>query len=189
MTPAVNFINIKRANFLYESLFLAAFLVTFWLWWTYESTFVRKIRPFNVDEIDPWSHGVTLCAIHRLQKDNLDWLYWSEINPFLINNQKRVNLKTFVLNRGFTCITCFFTKIWSHWQHRWTDFIFGCIANPQMSNLDYLFLRLWCYQRNKIFSFSREKERKNKKKGKCIHWRCPMVPLALDKKLISLRNL
>jgi len=31
LTPAVNFINVKRANFLYKSLFLAAFLVTFWL--------------------------------------------------------------------------------------------------------------------------------------------------------------
>jgi len=30
--PAVNFINIIRTNFSYELPFLAAFLVTFWLW-------------------------------------------------------------------------------------------------------------------------------------------------------------
>ncbi len=32
LTPAVNFINVKHANFLYKRPFLAAFLVTFWLW-------------------------------------------------------------------------------------------------------------------------------------------------------------
>jgi len=38
--------------------FLAAFLVTFWLWWTYKSTFVRKICTFNIDEIDTWRDKV-----------------------------------------------------------------------------------------------------------------------------------
>ncbi len=36
----------------HTNVILAAFLVTFWLWRMYESTFVRKIRAFNVDEID-----------------------------------------------------------------------------------------------------------------------------------------
>jgi len=35
----VNFINIKRENFTYESLFWQLFLVTFWLW--------QKIRTKN----------------------------------------------------------------------------------------------------------------------------------------------
>jgi len=50
--PTVNFINVIRTNFSYKSLFLAAFLVKFWLWQTYKSTFVRKICAFKVDEID-----------------------------------------------------------------------------------------------------------------------------------------
>ncbi len=49
MCPGVNFINVKRANFLYECHF-------FYVHVTRKScrnvTFVQKIRTFNVDEID-----------------------------------------------------------------------------------------------------------------------------------------
>ncbi len=42
--PGVNFINVLRVRFLYKSALRSFFLVTFWLWQTYESTFVRKTR-------------------------------------------------------------------------------------------------------------------------------------------------
>ena len=32
LPPVVNFINVVRANFLYESLFWQLFQVTFWIW-------------------------------------------------------------------------------------------------------------------------------------------------------------
>jgi len=51
-STVVNFINILCAPFLYESLFGSFYLVTFWLWWKYESTFVWKTRAKNIGEID-----------------------------------------------------------------------------------------------------------------------------------------
>jgi hypothetical protein len=44
----VNFINVLRTNFLYEHCFGSFFLLRF----DFEEKFVRKIRTFNVDEID-----------------------------------------------------------------------------------------------------------------------------------------
>jgi len=55
-----------------------------------------------------------------------------------------LNLKIFVLNRGFTCITCFFTKIQSHWQHwrglNWFYFWLSCQSTDVQSRLPFLHL-------------------------------------------------
>ncbi len=50
--PAVNFINVKRARFLYERHFGSFFLVTCMQKKAVKTTFVLKRRKFNVDEID-----------------------------------------------------------------------------------------------------------------------------------------
>jgi len=51
--PGVNFINVICANFLYERCFGSFFLVTCtYLLKAAETTFVRKICAYNVDEID-----------------------------------------------------------------------------------------------------------------------------------------
>jgi len=47
--PSVNFINILRARFLYQSLFKAKMYLE-------KKAFVHRIRAFNVDEIDCRSH-------------------------------------------------------------------------------------------------------------------------------------
>jgi len=54
----VNFINVLRAPFSNKSLFGSFSLVTFWLWWKYESTFVQKTRTCDVDEIGAWSSNL-----------------------------------------------------------------------------------------------------------------------------------
>jgi len=51
LTPAVNFINVIRARFSYEPHFGSFFYVKK----AAETTFVRKTRASNVDEIDTWS--------------------------------------------------------------------------------------------------------------------------------------
>ncbi len=50
----VNFINIKRTNFLYEYHFGSFYYVHVTALKAAETTFVWKIRTFNVDEIDTW---------------------------------------------------------------------------------------------------------------------------------------
>jgi len=47
-TPSVDFINVLRTRFSYESLFGSFFLVTFWQ----KKYFCTKARAYNVDEID-----------------------------------------------------------------------------------------------------------------------------------------
>jgi len=42
LTSGVNFINISRTNFSYESALHSFSLATFWLWRKYKSTFVQK---------------------------------------------------------------------------------------------------------------------------------------------------
>jgi hypothetical protein len=54
LTPGVIFINVKRANFSYKRFVSAAFFLLHVHKKTAETTFVRKIRTFNVDEIDTW---------------------------------------------------------------------------------------------------------------------------------------
>jgi len=54
-----------------------------------------------------------------------------------------INLKIFFINKGFTCITYFFHKnpvSLTAWEEDWNRLIFGCIVNPQIFNLDYLFM-------------------------------------------------
>jgi len=52
---AVNFINILRTNFSYiRRLFGSFFLRTYVRKKAAKKTFVRKIRTYNVDEIDTW---------------------------------------------------------------------------------------------------------------------------------------
>jgi len=48
LTPGVNFINVKRTNFSYEHRFGSFYYV-------HVTHVTRKIRAFNVDEIDGWS--------------------------------------------------------------------------------------------------------------------------------------
>jgi len=69
----VNFINVLRAPFLYESLFSSFSLVTFWLWWKYKSTYVQNSHAKNVDEIaNLVAHFVSdLCACNKLTEDIL----------------------------------------------------------------------------------------------------------------------
>ncbi len=66
------------SKFFVRKSFLAAFLVTFWLWWTYESTFVRKIRAFNVDEID------TLSPVKVKLGYNKE-IFRSQLNVYYVN--------------------------------------------------------------------------------------------------------
>ncbi len=51
---AVNFINILRTNFSYKYDVLAAFPNYMNIEKAAETTFVRKMRRYNVDEIDTW---------------------------------------------------------------------------------------------------------------------------------------
>ncbi len=51
-TPGVNFINILRTTFLYQSSLRSYSLVTFWLWRKYKWNFVQKTRAQIADEID-----------------------------------------------------------------------------------------------------------------------------------------
>ncbi len=53
MTPAVNFINIMFVCFLYERRFGSFFYVRVTRKKAAETTFVQKIRTYNVDESDP----------------------------------------------------------------------------------------------------------------------------------------
>ncbi len=68
-STAVNFINILRARFSYESYILAAFLVTFWLW---RQNFVRKKRAKTLMKLTPgmWTRSkhVDLFRRSRLQR-------------------------------------------------------------------------------------------------------------------------
>ncbi len=48
----VNFINVKRMNFLYKCHFGSFFSSYLYVKKAAEMTFVRKIRTYNVDEID-----------------------------------------------------------------------------------------------------------------------------------------
>jgi len=53
--PLVNFINVKRAKFLYERHFGSFFSSYMYVVKAAETTFVQKIRTCNVDEIDTLS--------------------------------------------------------------------------------------------------------------------------------------
>ncbi len=66
LTPAVNFINIIHAHFLYESLFKAKT----YLEKATKMTFVRKICTFNVDEIDTRKDIKTRKKIERNYEEN-----------------------------------------------------------------------------------------------------------------------
>jgi hypothetical protein len=52
--PGVNFINVKRTNFLYERRFDSFFYLHVTVKKAAEVMFIRKTRGFNVDEIDGW---------------------------------------------------------------------------------------------------------------------------------------
>jgi len=54
LQAAVNFINVKRKNFLYDRLFDSLFLVTLYVEKAAETMFVQKNCVFNIDEIDYW---------------------------------------------------------------------------------------------------------------------------------------
>jgi hypothetical protein len=54
LTPAANFINILRTNFLYIYDISAAFPNYMYVEKAAEMTFVRKMCAYNVDEIDTW---------------------------------------------------------------------------------------------------------------------------------------
>ncbi len=64
-------------------------------------------------------------AVYRLYQSTLNNKRILIMHPqhFFDEQQNKrwpeINMKIFVLNRGFTWITCFFTKIQSHWQFRW----------------------------------------------------------------------
>jgi len=73
LTLAVNFINVKQANFLYEC----------WFWQLFSSymyiskmTFVQKICRINVDEIDTWYFALLICAFLQACKR---WFFASQI--------------------------------------------------------------------------------------------------------------
>jgi len=61
--PAVNFINVLRARFLYESYVLAAFLVTFWLW---RQNFVRKKRAKTLMKLTPEQSGASVLTLVQI---------------------------------------------------------------------------------------------------------------------------
>jgi len=52
MRSGVNFINVKRTNFSYKRCFSSFYYVHVTRKKTAKMTFVRKIRAFNIDEID-----------------------------------------------------------------------------------------------------------------------------------------
>jgi len=56
LTPCVNFINFKRAHFLYECHFGSFFYVCTYIEKAAKMTFVQKMRVFNVDEINSMSN-------------------------------------------------------------------------------------------------------------------------------------
>ncbi len=58
--PVVNFINIKCANFLYKLHFGSSFSIYMYIVKAAETTFVRKICTFNIDEIDTWCFIVSI---------------------------------------------------------------------------------------------------------------------------------
>jgi len=71
--PIVNFINVKRTNFLYERMFWQLLLH---ICRAAKMTFVRKTRAFYVDEIDTYSqfrqHLITsflpIYAVYKIRK-------------------------------------------------------------------------------------------------------------------------
>ncbi len=63
-SSGVNFINVKRTNFLYVYDILAAFLVTFWLW--------QKIRTKNAREKCWWNWPQVVWRQSSLIANNID---------------------------------------------------------------------------------------------------------------------
>jgi hypothetical protein len=119
--PDVNFINILRARFLYKSSFKAKT----YLEKAAETTFVWKIRMFNVDEIDTWTRMLTKnngSQIFSIVFNSGIPFHWWDVHLFGVNPIKR----NFVQKSQDLCIfyVTFISCSWDYdiyIRYQWSD--------------------------------------------------------------------